>query len=50
MNKIITTGASLIALAAASPALAQSVSNLDQIGTGNAATVLQSGSNTSDID
>ena len=50
MKNIIFTGASLLALAIASPALAQSTSDIDQTGNTNGATVTQTGSNASDID
>jgi hypothetical protein len=50
VKKTIITSASLIALAAAAPALAQSTSPRDQTGTGNAATVSQAGANSSDVD
>ena len=50
MKNIIFTGASLLALAIASPALAQSTSDIDQTGNSNGANVTQSGSNDSDVD
>ena len=49
MRKTILTGASLIALAA-SPAFAQSTSDVNQQGDGNSATVTQENSNSVDID
>jgi len=50
MKATITTGASVLALAIAAPAVAQSISAIDQTGTGNSAAVTQSGSNASDVD
>ncbi|MEO1219868.1 MAG: Curlin associated protein, partial [Pseudomonadota bacterium] len=50
MKRIILTGVSIVALSASAPALAQSSSDVDQLGDGNSATVAQTGSNTSEID
>ena len=43
MKKTILTGASVLALSIAAPAFAQSVSNVDQNGNNNGATVAQAG-------
>ena len=50
MKNILAISASALALAVSAPALAQNVSDVDQLGNSNDATVNQTGSNTSDID
>ncbi len=50
MKKTIFTAASILALATAGPAFAQSISDVTQTGNGNGANVTQTGSNVSDID
>ena len=50
MNKTILTGASLIALAIAAPAFAQSTSTVGQTGNNNNASVAQNGGNASAVD
>ena len=50
MKKTILTTASVLALAVASPAFAQSTSTVTQDGNGNAADVLQTAANASTIE
>ena len=50
MKKSVVCGEHMMALAIATPVASQSVSMPDQIGNANAATVMQTGSDTSDID